>query len=41
MTEPMLFDTWRKLLRILIVGTAAYVALITMLRVSGKRTLRP
>jgi uncharacterized membrane protein YcaP (DUF421 family) len=39
MTEPMLFDTWSSLLRIVTVGTAAYVALITMLRVSGKRTL--
>jgi uncharacterized membrane protein YcaP (DUF421 family) len=38
-TEPMLFDTWGSLLRILIVGTAAYVALIIMLRASGKRTL--
>lgn len=35
----MLFDTWGGLLRVLLFGTAAYVALIVMLRVSGKRTL--
>ncbi len=35
----MLFDTWSGLLRIVVVGTAAYAALVLMLRVSGKRTL--
>jgi len=39
MAEPMLFDTWSSLLRVLVVGTAAYFALIVMLRASGKRTL--
>jgi uncharacterized membrane protein YcaP (DUF421 family) len=39
MTEPMLFDTWGSLLRILTVGAAAYVGLIVMLRASSKRTL--
>ena len=35
----MFFDTWIGLLRVLLVGTAAYAALILMLRVSGKPTL--
>ena len=35
----MLFDGWYGPLRILVVGVAVYVALIVMLRVSGKRTL--
>lgn len=35
----MFFDNWQGLLRVLVVGTAAYVALVAMLRVSGKRTL--
>ena len=35
----MLFDTWSGLLRIVVVGTAAYAALVLILRVSGKRTL--
>lgn len=39
MGEPMLFDTWSSLLRVVLVGGAAYVALVAMLRVSGKRTL--
>lgn len=39
MTEPMLFDSWAGLFRVLVVGVAAYAALIFMLRASGKRTL--
>lgn len=39
MAEPMLFENWTSLLRVLVVGSAAYVALIIMLRASGKRTL--
>ncbi|MCT7374099.1 DUF421 domain-containing protein [Chelativorans salis] len=39
MNEPFLFDSWESLLRIVIVGVAAYAALVLMLRVSGKRTL--
>ncbi len=39
MSEPIFFDSWQGLLRVLIVGTAAYAALIVMLRGSGKRTL--
>jgi uncharacterized membrane protein YcaP (DUF421 family) len=35
----MFFDNWFGLLRILIVGLLAYIALIALLRVSGKRTL--
>ena len=34
-----MFDSWDALVRILVVGTLAYVALVLMLRVSGKRTL--
>ena len=35
----MLFDSWAGLGRVLLVGTLAYVALVLLLRVSGKRTL--
>lgn len=35
----MLFDTWQGPVRVLVVGTLAYVALVFFLRVSGKRTL--
>jgi len=35
----MVFDGWEGLVRILIVGSAAYGGLVFMLRVSGKRTL--
>jgi len=35
----MWFDSWTDILRILLVGTAAYVTLVIVLRVSGKRTL--
>lgn len=35
----MWFDSWADLLRILIVGTAGYAALMMVLRASGKRTL--
>lgn len=35
----MLFDSWGGILRVLLVGTAAYVALVVILRSSGKRTL--
>jgi uncharacterized membrane protein YcaP (DUF421 family) len=35
----MLFDSWTDLLRVLIVGVAAYAGLLVLLRVSGKRTL--
>lgn len=37
--EPMIFDTWQGLFRVVFVGLAAYGALILMLRASGKRTL--
>jgi uncharacterized membrane protein YcaP (DUF421 family) len=33
------FDSWQSLGRVLLVGTLAYVALVVLLRVSGKRTL--
>lgn len=35
----MFFSSWSDLLRILIVGSAAYLALVAILRISGKRTL--
>ncbi|GGC69964.1 DUF421 domain-containing protein [Siccirubricoccus deserti] len=35
----MFFDSWFGLLRVLVVGTLAYVTLVLLLRVSGKRTL--
>lgn len=35
----MFFDSWTGLGRVIVVGTAAYVILVFMLRVSGKRTL--
>jgi uncharacterized membrane protein YcaP (DUF421 family) len=35
----MFFDTWSGLLRVVVVGTLAYAALVVLLRVSGKRTL--
>jgi uncharacterized membrane protein YcaP (DUF421 family) len=33
------FDSWNDLVRILLVGTATYVVLVMVLRLSGKRTL--
>ena len=39
MTDPLFFESWTGLLRVVVVGTSAYVILIFMLRVSGKRTL--
>lgn len=35
----MFFDSWSDLLRVLVVGTAAYACLVLTLRLSGKRTL--
>jgi len=35
----MFFDNWYGLGRVLLVGTLAYLALVAVLRVSGKRTL--
>lgn len=35
----MLFDSWFGLERVLLVGPLAYVALVAILRISGKRTL--
>lgn len=35
----MWFDSWSDILRVVLVGTAAYTALIVVLRFSGKRTL--
>lgn len=35
----MFFDSVAGLLRVLVVGSAAYVALVAFLRISGKRTL--
>jgi uncharacterized membrane protein YcaP (DUF421 family) len=33
------FESWSGLLRVLVVGTLAYAALVILLRISGKRTL--
>ena len=35
----MFFDGWHGLLRVLVVGVSAYVGLVVLLRISGKRTL--
>ena len=35
----MFFDDWSGVVRVVIVGTTAYVAMVVLLRVSGKRTL--
>lgn len=35
----MFFESWWSLLRVLVVGTLAYVSLVALLRISGKRTL--
>ena len=35
----MFFDNWFGLLRVVVVGTLAYTALVVLLRTSGKRTL--
>ncbi|RDI57940.1 DUF421 domain-containing protein [Microvirga subterranea] len=35
----MFFDSWSGLGRVLVVGTLAYVALVAILRISGKRSL--
>ena len=35
----MFFDGWSGVARVVVVGTCAYVALVALLRVSGKRTL--
>ena len=39
MTAEAWFDGWANVLRTILVGGAAYVALVLVLRVSGKRTL--
>ncbi|WP_427008176.1 DUF421 domain-containing protein [Pseudarthrobacter sp. H2] len=35
----MWFDSWSEILRVLIIGSVAYTAVVVVLRVSGKRTL--
>lgn len=35
----MWFDTWSDVVRVVVVGSAAYVTLVVVLRLSGKRTL--
>ena len=39
MQQSTFFDNWAGLLRVIVVGTLAYVALVVLLRTSGKRTL--
>lgn len=35
----MFFDSWSEILRVVVVGTLAYAALVVLLRLTGKRTL--
>ena len=35
----MFFDTWHSLLKVIVVGILAYVAVIAIVRIGGKRTL--
>lgn len=35
----MFFNNWSDLLRIALIGTLAYLSLVFLLRISGKRTL--
>lgn len=35
----MFYDDWSGLVRVVVVGTCAYLALVALLRISGKRTL--
>jgi uncharacterized membrane protein YcaP (DUF421 family) len=37
--ESLLFDGWSGIARTLLIGTLAYVAMVVLLRISGKRTL--
>lgn len=37
--EEILFDGWASLIRTLVIGVLAYVALVLFLRIAGKRTL--
>jgi uncharacterized membrane protein YcaP (DUF421 family) len=39
MNSSIFFDSWDGLVRVVIVGTLAYLALVFLLRISGKRTL--
>ena len=39
MLSHIWFDSWDDIARVLLVGASAYIALVTVLRVSGKRTL--
>lgn len=39
MNEPIFFDSWESLMRVILVGAGAYLSLIVLLRISGKRTL--
>lgn len=39
LNNPVFFDSWESLGRVLLAGTVVYAALVIMLRVSGKRTL--
>ncbi len=37
--DPMWFDSWSDVLRVLLVGPASYLTVVVVLRASGKRTL--
>jgi uncharacterized membrane protein YcaP (DUF421 family) len=39
MGNSIFFDSWQEIVRVVIIGVLAYVALVILLRVSGKRTL--
>lgn len=39
MSDPIFFESWSGMLRVIVVGIAAYAILVFMLRISGKRTL--
>jgi uncharacterized membrane protein YcaP (DUF421 family) len=39
MGDPLFFENWRGLARVVVLGTGAYLLLLLMLRASGKRTL--
>lgn len=37
--DDIFFDSWQGVLRTIILGACAYVAIVVLLRISGKRTL--
>lgn len=39
MTNKVFFDGWESLIRTIVIGILAYIAVVILLRISGKRTL--